>query len=109
MKKKTLWLAFISLAFPFMALALELKNPLSGVSDFSTLLSNITTYVEGMIGFVAVLMFVIAGIQFVISGGDSSKINKAKQTAIYAAIGTAVALAGGGLVALVKAILSGSV
>ncbi len=87
---------------------ITLPNPLesSGVGSFADLIENITKYIAGVIGMVAILMFVISGIQFVTSAGNPGKIDQAKKTAIYAAIGTGIALAGAGLIELVKTIIS---
>jgi len=41
-------------------------------------------------GFVAVIIIIIAGIQYMTSGGDPQKINKAKDTILFAAIGIIV-------------------
>ncbi len=95
---------FVLAAGPY---GVSLFNPLGSVNDFGTLIKNIVTYVSGIIGALAGLMFVIAGILFVISGGNPAKIDQAKKAAIYAAIGAAIAFAGGGLIALITQIISG--
>lgn len=107
--------------FPFFVLAMiiflptvtlasiSLPDPLGGtISSFTDLIQKIIDYIAGIIGTLAVLMFVIAGIYFVTSAGDSSKVKRAKEIVIYASIGVGVALAAGGLIALVRQILTGS-
>lgn len=89
---------------------LSLPDPLGGrIPTFVDLIKAIVSYISTIIGTLAVLMFVIAGIMFVTSAGNSSKIDQAKKTAIYAAIGVAIALAGGGLIALVQLIITGEI
>lgn len=110
MKKRFVFLfAFVGfLSFASLVLArIILPNPLGGVKTFAELISNITFYISGLIGVLAVLMFVIAGIQFVTSAGNPGRIDQAKKTAIYAAIGAAVALSGAGLIQLVERIIKG--
>ena len=77
------------------------------VNYISLVVTNITNYVFGVIGALAILMFVWSGILFVISAGSEEKIGKAKKTAIYAAIGAAIAIAGAGLVATIRQVLQG--
>ena len=46
----------------------------------------------GVIGFVAVVMIVIGGLQYTTSSGDAGKVTKAKNTIMYGVIGLVVAL-----------------
>lgn len=48
--------------------------------------------VFGLAGAVAVLIVVIAGLQYVISSGDPQKTAKAKNTILYALIGLTIAI-----------------
>ena len=50
-------------------------------------------------------MFVVAGILFVSSAGDPTRVTKAKNALLYAIIGLTVALAGEGLIQLIKLII----
>lgn len=51
-----------------------------------------------IIGAVAVLMLVIGGLRYTISGGDSSAVNGAKNTILYAIVGLVIAVAAYGIV-----------
>lgn len=51
-------------------------------------ITNIVLYVVGII---AVIMLIIGGIKYVISGGDSKKVTDAKNTVLYAIIGLVIA------------------
>ena len=76
------------------------------INDFPTLIRRITDYILTIVGILATLMLVIAGILFVISGGSPDKTNQAKKMAIYAGIGLAIALAGKGLIGVIESVVS---
>ena len=75
------------------------------VNDFPGLITKITTYIVSIIGSLAVLMFVWAGILFVTSAGKAGQVEKAKKVLFYAVIGAAIALAGTGFIAVVKGVI----
>jgi hypothetical protein len=75
------------------------------IQTFSDLIEQITTYLSGLVGSIAVLMYVYAGILFLVSAGNPARIESAKKTAIYATIGIVIALAADGLVLIVKAVI----
>lgn len=79
--------------------------PANCVCTLSGLINNIATYITNIIGILATLMFLIAGILFVISAGNPGRVETAKKAAIYAAIGAAIALAGKGLIEVIKAVI----
>ena len=49
--------------------------------------TNIVLYIVGVI---AVIMLIIGGIKYVVSGGDAKKVTDAKNTVLYAIIGLIV-------------------
>lgn len=51
-------------------------------------ITNIILYIVGVI---AVIMLIIGGIKYVISGGDAKKVTDAKNTVLYAIIGLVIA------------------
>ncbi|MBQ3263959.1 hypothetical protein IJH06_02515 [Candidatus Saccharibacteria bacterium] len=53
---------------------------------------DISNVVLGFIGIIAVVMLVIGGIRYMVSGGDSKKITDAKNTVLYAIIGLVICL-----------------
>ncbi len=55
----------------------------------------------GILGGIAVIMIVVGGIKFAVSGGDSAGVSSAKSTIMYAVIGLIVAVAGGLIVTTV--------
>jgi hypothetical protein len=76
-----------------------------GFSDQASqegLIQNIILpYVFGTIALVSVLIIVIAGFTYVLSGGDPQKTNRAKDAILYAVIGLVVAILGYTIVAFV--------
>ena len=48
---------------------------------------QITNTILYIVGIIAVIMLIIGGIRYVISGGDSKKVTDAKNTVLYAIIG----------------------
>lgn len=66
----------------------EDKNDDNSVNRVLALVVNILSIV---IGVAAVIVLIIAGIQYMISTGDPTKVNNAKNAILYALIGLAVA------------------
>ncbi len=64
-------------------------------------LTTIMQIVFGIIGAVAVIIIIIAALNFATAQGDPQKVSKARQTIIYAAIGLGVALSAEAIVTLV--------
>lgn len=60
------------------------KRPLGDV------IKDMVNYFLGFLGFVAVIMFVYAGVLWVVSGGDEGQIEKAKKIMTYAVLGIVV-------------------
>ena len=52
---------------------------------------QVTNTILYIVGIVAVVMLIIGGIKYVISGGDSKKVTDAKNTVLYAIIGLVIA------------------
>ena len=49
--------------------------------------TNVILYIAGV---VAVIMLIVGGIKYVVSGGDSKKVTDAKNTVLYAIIGLVI-------------------
>ena len=62
---------------------------LFGDSGVFSQISNVLLFVVGAI---AVIMIVIGGLRYVVSGGDSSQVQAAKNTILYALIGVIIAI-----------------
>lgn len=52
---------------------------------------QVTNTILYVVGIIAVIMLIIGGIRYVISGGDSKKVTDAKNTVLYAIIGLIIA------------------
>lgn len=62
---------------------------LFGSTGVFTTIVNVLLFI---IGAVAVIMLIIGGIRYVVSGGDSGAVTSAKNTILYAVIGIIVAI-----------------
>lgn len=64
----------------------------SGDDPANNQVANALEIVFGVMGALAVLMIVIAGLRYMLAGGDPSKVANARNTIIYSVIGLVVAL-----------------
>ena len=53
---------------------------------------QVTNTILYIVGIIAVIMLIVGGIKYVVSGGDSKKVTDAKNTVLYAIIGLVVCL-----------------
>lgn len=60
--------------------------------DLMSILNLIINVALGIIGFVAVVMIIMGGIQYTTSSGDAAKVTKAKNTILYGIVGLVIAL-----------------
>ena len=51
---------------------------------------QVTNTILYIVGIIAVIMLIVGGIKYVVSGGDSKKVTDAKNTVLYAIIGLVV-------------------
>lgn len=61
-------------------------------NNLMTTLNQIINVIIGVIGFVAVLVIILGGVQYTTSAGDSGKVKTAKNTIMYGIIGLVIAL-----------------
>jgi glucose uptake protein GlcU len=52
---------------------------------------QVTNTILYIVGIIAVIMLIIGGIRYVVSGGDAKKVTDAKNTVLYAIIGLVIA------------------
>lgn len=57
----------------------------------NSVFSTITNILLFLIGAIAVIMLIIGGVRYVISGGDQAQVTSAKNTILYAVVGIIVA------------------
>lgn len=65
------------------------QSNLFGSGGVFQTITNVMLYV---IGAISVIMLIIGGIRYVVSGGDSSAVTSAKNTILYAVVGIVVAI-----------------
>lgn len=68
------------------------KQVSNGSGKATTLVQSIITLLLWLIGIISVIMIIVGGIRYALSGGDSNSINGAKNTILYAVIGLVVAM-----------------
>lgn len=62
----------------------------TNTAELQKVVVNIVNGVVAALGLVAVIFIVVGGINYMTSAGDSSKIEKAKKTILYAVIGLVI-------------------
>lgn len=71
--------------------AISLQNPLgSGTDSFQILIGKVITAVMGVVGSIALLMFIYGGITWMSSSGNQEKVKKGQGIIVWAAIGLVV-------------------
>ena len=63
-----------------------------GDNSFSTIITKVINIFSILIGSVSVIMIIIGGFRYIISGGDQNNVTAAKNTIMYAIIGLVVVL-----------------
>lgn len=81
-----------------LVLALFMPAPLyaqgvNGVSQIETFIKSIVQLLAGLSGLVATGFFVVGGYGYITSSGHPQRLEKAKRTLLYAAIGLAITIA----------------
>ena len=56
------------------------------------ILQTIINVALGIIGFIAVVMIIVGGVQYTTSAGDATRVTKAKNTILYGVVGLVIAL-----------------
>ncbi|OGI24966.1 MAG: hypothetical protein A3J76_03965 [Candidatus Moranbacteria bacterium RBG_13_45_13] len=96
MKKIILGVVFLLL--PIAAIAANIFPDLGGLGLSSRpiydIIANLVKWLLAIFGFIAIIGFVIGGIQYLISAGDEDMQKRAKKTFIYSIIGVIVGLSG---------------
>ncbi len=75
-----------------------LENPLGSINSPQELIGKIINSVLGVVGSLALLMFVFGGLTWMTSGGSSDKVKKGRDIIVWSAIGLAVIFLSYGLV-----------
>lgn len=105
--KKTLLISAYVWVLPLTTLAAtKLNNPLNE-TDPRVIIGRIIKSLLGVSGALALLMFIYGGILWIVSGGSQEKINKGKDTLIWATFGLAIIFMAYALVGFVIKALAG--
>lgn len=76
----------------------KLDNPLGSVTTPQVLIGKIINSVLGVVGSLALLMFIFGGLTWMTSAGSADKVKKGKDIIVWSAIGLVVIFASYGLV-----------
>ncbi|OGI27179.1 MAG: hypothetical protein A2359_01440 [Candidatus Moranbacteria bacterium RIFOXYB1_FULL_43_19] len=100
----------VAFLFPLVALAQWTKPGSTNLPTGSVfnIIKNVMNWLLGILGFVAVIGFVISGIMFLISAGDEDRQKTAKKAMYYSITGVIVGLVGYVVLVAVEAMLQGS-
>ena len=74
----------------------------------TTIISNITNWILGIFGFLAIISFVVSGIMYFLAAGDDKSQEKAKNQMTWSIMGVVIGLAGLIVVYAVDALLRGT-
>ena len=78
-------------------------------TSVAVIISTVMQWLLYIIGTIAVITFIIAGIMYLTAAGDEDQIGKAKKAMVYGIVGIAVALIGLIIVNVVDTMLRGTV
>lgn len=70
----------------------ENAQDVATIQGLECLIANVFTVIITIIGLAGFVMFVIAGITWMVSGGDTNKVSNARNSMTYAVVGMVVAL-----------------
>ncbi len=110
MKKLSIVTSFgiaLALVLPAVAFALEggIDNPLPNTATFSGLLTNITRYLLGLVGTVALLALIVGGVRMILAFGKEDAVKSSKQIIFWAVVGLIVVFAAYFIISLVSRFL----
>lgn len=71
-----------------------------------TIVMNVVNWLLAVLGFIAVVGFVVSGMQYLMSAGDEGTIETAKRNMKYSLIGVVVALSGRVLIVAINNMLN---
>lgn len=82
--------------------------PISSTTELEAIINTIINWVFFIFIAIAVVMIILAGLQFVTAGGDPTAVSQARTKLIWAAVGIGVALAANGFRPVVSDLLFGA-
>jgi len=91
----------------FITFALDIHNPLGGISDINSLLKNIVGFLIVLAIPISMILVVYSGFLYITSAGNEDKIKTAQKTLIWALVGFAVVLVARSVPVIIENILYG--
>ncbi|WP_034270867.1 pilin [Actinospica robiniae] len=82
-------------------------SPALAADDIPTVISNLQTWLVGILAGLATLFLVIGGVRYVISGGNPGEVEKAKSAFKSAAMGYCLAILAPVVITILKSIVGG--
>lgn len=86
----TLVCSFFLLSYNFADATVNLDNPLKGVSDIPSLIGKVINAVLGIVGSLALVMFIYGGVIWMTASGNEQSVTKGKNILMWAALGLVV-------------------
>jgi hypothetical protein len=111
MRKKLAIAGLLLLLLPVFAMAAQnVVTPDCGTfglscKPISEIIANFAKWILGIFGFLAIISFAIAGIQYLLASGDENIQQRAKRNVVYSIIGVVVGLGGLVIITAVQNIL----
>lgn len=85
-----------------------LPNPLGDAVTPAEIAKRVITTLLGVTGIMAFLVFIYGGVQYMFSGGNSQKVEAAKNAIVYATLGLAIIFASRMLLDFVLRVMVGA-
>ena len=82
------------------------KNTGLSTTPVETIVMNVVNWMLAVLGFIAIVGFVVSGIQYLMSAGDEGIIETAKRNMKYSLVGVVVALSGRVLIVAINNLLN---
>jgi Type IV secretion system pilin len=116
MMKRAIWMflvvigatGFLSVQSASAQNSVTLPNPLGNVTTLQDIATSFTNFLIAIAIPLTAIMALVGGFQMITAGGDPEKFASGRKTLMYAAIGFAVVVLAGGIVAIVKNLLGAS-
>ncbi|MFH1759396.1 MAG: hypothetical protein ABH822_02445 [Patescibacteria group bacterium] len=92
MNKLYKWMIVATTATPLVALAQAQAAPIRSIEDVVRVMNTFIGWFQAILFVIAVIFILYAAFLYITSGGNSEKLETAKNILIYAAVGIGVAL-----------------
>lgn len=93
-KSRLLFVAlFVALGLPFVLTNPALAAEIAGVKQTQDFIRTVISVIAGFAGLVAAGFFVVGGFIYITSSGNPERLDRAKHTLLYSAIGLAIVIA----------------